>query len=86
MLTERHYRLLRGLWLAVFYAVVGVMLVLAALDWRRHAVVIAGLGLVLCNSVGALWLLLFPTSYWSKRSRTLRPSHLRGRQISSSQA
>ena len=68
-MSERHYRLLRYLWLGVFYAMVGVELVLASLGWQRHATTLTWLGLSILVTVGATWPILFQPQLPGKRSR-----------------
>jgi hypothetical protein len=68
-MSERHYRLLRNLWLGVFYVMVGAQLALLCLDWQRHATAITWLGMSIPVVVGSTWPLLFQPSLRSRRSR-----------------
>ena len=68
-MSERHYLLLRYLWLGVFYAMVGVQIVLAGLGWQRHAAVLTWLGIAIFVAVGATWPLLFQVRFPGRRSR-----------------
>lgn len=68
-MSERHYRVLRCLWLAVFYGMIAAQLALVGLGWERHALAIMWLGVAILVAVGSTWPLLFQPSLLKRRTR-----------------
>ena len=75
-MSERHYRVLRNLWLGVFYVMVGAQLALLCLGWQRHASALTWLGMSILVTVSSTWPLLFqyPATSRSPRPRRQVPA------------